>query len=157
MLLQLDTYIRHIRILGAIAIAICVATWAMDLAGAVYLCPYCRTQRSVIGVLGLMMMLPNPGHWISRYIGTVLGVLGLVVAAEQHFNGWKKVWGGTFSMGETWYLNSFLLAGAAMFIITAQVMLLHLARQRAVAAIADRPPARHANAQELTDSRSETP
>ncbi len=128
MLFQLDTYTRHIRLLGAIAIAVCIGTWALDIADLVYPCPYCRTQRSVIGVLGLMMMLPNPGHWISRYIGSVFGVLGLVVAAEQHFGGWKKIWAGKFSLGEQWYLNPFLLAGCALFIITAQVMLLHLAR-----------------------------
>lgn len=131
MLLDLDTYTRNIRLLGAIAILVCIGTWAVDLADLVYHCPYCRTQRSVIGLLGLMMILPHPGHWMSRYIGTVIGVLGLVVAAEQHFGGWKRIWAGKFSFGEQWYINPFLLAGLALFIITAQVMLLHLAGSRA--------------------------
>lgn len=130
MLLDLDTYTRNIRLLGAIAILVCIGTWAVDLANLVYHCPYCRTQRSVIGVLGLMMMLPHPGHWMSRYIGTVIGVLGLVVAGEQHFGGWKRIWAGKFSFGEHWYINPFLLAGLAMFIITAQVMLMHVVGSR---------------------------
>ncbi len=130
MLLDLDTYTRNIRLLGAIAILVCIGTWAVDLAELVYHCPYCRTQRSVIGLLGLMMMLPYPGHWMSRYIGTVFGILGLVVAAEQHFGGWKKIWAGTLNFGEQWYVNPFLLAGLAMFIITAQVMLLHVVGSR---------------------------
>ena len=130
MLMNLDTYTRHIRLLGAIAILVCIGTWAVDLAELVYHCPYCRTQRSVIGALGLMMMLPHPGHWMSRYIGTVVGVLGLVVAVDQHFGGWKKIWAGKFSFGDQWFINPFLLAGLAMFIITAQVMLLHVVGAR---------------------------
>lgn len=130
--LQPETLVRRIRLLGVVAILISLATWTMDLTDLVYHCPYCRTQRSVIGLLGLLMLLPNPGHWLARYFGTVLGVLGLVVAAEQHFGGWKKIFAGTFSFGEQWYINPFLLAGCALFIITGQVLLLyaHAERQR---------------------------
>ena len=130
MSLQPETFLRNIRWLGLAAILISIATWAMDLTGVVYECPYCRTQRTVIGLLGLIMLLPNPGHWLARYVGTVLAVLGLVVAAEQHFGGWKKISAGTFSFGEQWYLSSFLLAGFALFIITGQLLLLYAHAQR---------------------------
>lgn len=128
-----DFFLQRLRVLGVAAILISLGTWAMDLAELVYHCPYCRTQRSVIGLLGLIMLLPNPGHWLARYVATVLAVLGLVVAAEQHFGGWKKIFAGTFSFGEQWYINPFLLAGCALFIITGQLLLLyaHAERRRA--------------------------
>lgn len=128
-----DFFLQRLRVLGVVAILISLGTWAMDLTDMVYHCPYCRTQRSVIGLLGLIMLLPNPGHWLARYVGTVLAVLGLVVASEQHFGGWKKIFAGTFSFGEQWYINPFLLAGCALFIITGQVLLLyaHAERRRA--------------------------
>ena len=135
MSLQPETFLRNIRWLGLAAIFISVAAWAMDMTGLVYECPYCRTERTIIGLLGLIMLLPNPGHWLARYIATVLAVLGLVVAAEQHFGGWKKISAGTFTIGEQWYLNSFLLAGFALFIITGQLLLLyaHAERKRSLA------------------------
>ena len=83
---QLMRYRTHIAIL---AIVICVFTWITELAGWVYVCPYCRTQRTVIGLLGLLL-LANPQHWLNRWIASSLAVLGLVVAAMQRFNGWKK-------------------------------------------------------------------
>ena len=134
MLPELDTLIRKLRLLGLVAIAISIATWTLDLTGLVYECPYCRTQRTVIGLLGLLMLMPNPGHWLSRYVGTVLAALGVVVAAMQHFGGWKKVSAGTFSLGEQWYINPFLLSGIALFIIIGQVLLLYVVRPRSAAA-----------------------
>ena len=130
MSLHPETLLRNIRWLGLAAILISIATWAMDLTGLVYECPYCRTERTVIGLLGLIMLLPDPGHWLARYFATVLAVLGLVVAAEQHFGGWKKISAGTFTMGEQWYLSPFLLAGCALFIITGQLLLLYAHAER---------------------------
>ncbi|MFZ2236074.1 MAG: hypothetical protein WBP11_08325 [Dokdonella sp.] len=133
--LQPETLLRNIRWLGLVAIIISVGAWAMDLTGVVYVCPYCRTERTVIGLLGLIMLLPDPGHWLARYVATVFAVLGLVVAAEQHFGGWKKISSGTFTFGEQWYLSPFLLAGFALFIITGQLLLLyaHAERKRSLA------------------------
>ncbi len=117
-------FIDRIRLLGAIALVIAIITWAVDISGLVYACPYCRTQRTAIGLLGILMMLPRPGHWLSLWLGTVVASLGMVVAATQNFGGWKKIWAGSFSLGEQWYINSFLLSGAAMFILSAQLLLL---------------------------------
>ncbi len=130
MALQPETLLRNIRWLGLVAIIISIGAWAMDLSGVVYVCPYCRTERTVIGLLGLIMLLPNPGHWLARYVATVFAVLGLVVAAEQHFGGWKKISAGTFTMGDHWYLSPFLLAGCALFIITGQLLLLYAHAER---------------------------
>lgn len=124
-MLDLNFWIARIRLLGFVAIGISLATWAADIAGLVYACPYCRTQRTVIGVLGLFMILPNPGHWMCRYLGAVLAVFGLCVGSMQHFNGWKKVMDGTYAVPETWYLDAFILSGFALLIIVAQLLLLY--------------------------------
>jgi len=129
-LLNLDTYTTNIRIIGIIAIVICVVAWTVDLMGWTYVCPFCRTQRTVIGLLGILLMFPNPGHWIVRYVGTVFGILGLVVGATQHFRGWAKISAGEFSFHEPIYFDSFLLSGAALFIITGQVFLLFLSQTK---------------------------
>ena len=39
----------------------------MEFAGTVYICPYCRVQRTVILLLGVAMVLPFTHHWIVRY------------------------------------------------------------------------------------------
>lgn len=132
-MLQLEFWTGRMRLLGLIAIAISIATWAMELSGLVYVCPYCRTQRTVIGLLGLLMLTPNPGFWISRYVGAVLGVFGLVVGSTQHFNGWRKIMKGEFVLSPKVYDDAFLLSGAAIFIITAQVLLLYAYRKAAEA------------------------
>jgi len=132
-MLQLEFWTGRMRLLGLIAIAISIATWALELTGMVYVCPYCRTQRTVIGLLGLLMVTPNPGFWISRYLGAVLGVFGLVVGSTQHFAGWRKVMKGEFVLSPKVYDDAFLLSGAAIFIITAQVLLLYAYRRPAAA------------------------
>lgn len=127
-LFELETYTQRKRLIGAIAILISIVAWASDLTGAVYECPFCRTQRTVIGLLGIMLMLPNPGHWISRYIGSVFGFLGANVAAVQHFRGWAKISAGKFEFNERIYIDPFLLSGCALFIIIALVWLLFIAQ-----------------------------
>ncbi len=129
-LLDLETYTNNLRIIGIIAIGISIIAWSLELSGIAYVCPYCRTQRTVIGLLGILLVMPNPVHWISRYVGTVLGFLGAVVAAMQHFNGWKKISSGEFSFREEIYLDPFLLSGAALFIIIGLVFLLFVPSQK---------------------------
>ena len=116
--------LRHRRIVGIAAIAIAILTWTVDLTGLVYECPYCRSQRTVIGLLGMLLMLPNPAHWLVRYLSAIFALFGLVVASTQHFRGWAKIMGGKFSWGEQWYVNAWMLSGFAIFILTALVLLI---------------------------------
>lgn len=116
-------------VLAIAAIVLSALTWASDLGGWVYECPFCRAQRTVIGLLGLLLLLPVFGHWIVRMTGTGIGVFGLVVGATQHLNSWKKVMAGTFEWGERWYIHPWLLSGFAVFIITALLMILWTAPQ----------------------------
>lgn len=117
---------RHIQILGLAAIAVSALTWGLDLSGATYVCPYCRTQRTVIGLLGLGMLSPVGLGWIGRYLATSIGSLAVVVAAMQHFNGWRRISAGTFRFNETIYFDAFLLSGAALFILIGQIMLYYV-------------------------------
>ena len=122
----LETLQRHRHAIALAAILICLATWAVDLAGLVYTCPYCRSQRSVIGLLGVLLLLPlaSLGHWSVRWLATVLAVFGAQVASRQHFGGWSKISAGQFNLAERWWIDPFLLSGIALFLITGLVLLL---------------------------------
>ncbi len=128
-LFDLEWYLDNIRILGVIAILVGVGTWAMDIFDLVYVCPFCRAQRTVILILGIFMTLPNTSHFILRYITSILAFYGLVVASNQHFRGWVSIQRGEFSWGEQWYLNTWLLSFSAICIIIAQVWLIFLNRK----------------------------
>lgn len=119
-----DTLLRHRLWVGLAAILLAAATWTIDLTGLVYACPYCRVQRTVIGLLGLLLLLPNPAHWLVRYLSAVFAVFGLSVGATQHFKGWAKIFKGEFGWGEQWYVNAWALSGAALFIITGLLLLI---------------------------------
>ena len=114
-LFELDTYIKHSKIVALIAIAIAIIAWIMDIGGMVYECPYCRVQRSVIGILGLILILPISFHWIGKYAALVIGFFGAVVAANQHFMGWKKVSAGEFQLNIP--VDPFILSGLSLTMI----------------------------------------
>ena len=124
-----DLLLRHRRAVALAAIAIALLTWAVDLSGLVYACPYCRSQRTVIGLLGLLLLLPNPAHWLIRYLSAVFAVFGLSVGATQHFGGWKRIMAGEFTWGDQWYVNPWMLSGCAIFIITGLLLLIWRWRQ----------------------------
>ena len=96
----------------------------MEFAGTVYICPYCRVQRTVILLLGLVMILPFSHCWITRYIASVIGFMGAVVAVNQNFMGWVKISKGEFAFNEQLYIDPFLLSAGSLFIIIGQLWLL---------------------------------
>ena len=122
--LALAFWHRHRRSLGLIAIIIGAGAWGMELAGTVYICPYCRVQRTVILLLGVIMVLPFCHHWITRYLASVMGFMGAVVAVNQNFMGWVKISKGEFAFNEQLYVDPFLLSGGALFIIIGQLWLI---------------------------------
>ena len=122
--LELAFWQRHHRLLGLIAIIIGAGAWAMEFAGTVYICPYCRVQRTVILLLGVIMVLPFSKHWISRYVASVMGFMGAVVAVNQNFMGWVKISKGEFAFNEQLYIDPFLLSAGSLFIIIGQVCLI---------------------------------
>jgi hypothetical protein len=123
-LFEMEFWQRNQRALGVIAIVIGLGAWAMEFAGAVYICPYCRVQRTVIAILGIIMVLPVASHWISKYLASVIGFMGAVVAANQNFMGWAKISKGEFVFSEQLYIDPFLLSGGSLFIIIGMLWLI---------------------------------
>jgi len=104
-LLDLQFWYQQQRVLGLIGIVIGLGAWGMEFAGAVYVCPYCRVQRTVILLLGCVMLLPSPRHWITKYVASVVGFLGAVVAVNQNFMGWVKISKGEFAFNENLFCS----------------------------------------------------
>ena len=96
----------------------------VEFAGAVYICPYCRVQRTVIMLLGLLMVLPFAHFWISKYVASVIGFMGSVVAVNQNFMGWMKISKGEFTFADPLYIDPFLLSAGSLFIIIGQLWLI---------------------------------
>lgn len=122
--LDLGFWFARQRTLGVIAIIIGAGAWGMEFAGTVYICPYCRVQRTVILLLGIMMVLPFARHWTIKYLASVMGFMGAVVAVNQNFMGWVKISKGEFAFNEQLYIDPFLLSGGSLFIIIGQLWLL---------------------------------
>lgn len=117
----LEILIRNIRLLGFIAILVSLATWWIDLSGWVHECVYCRTQRTAIGIAGVLMMLPNPRAWWIRYIATAICFLGASIAVDQLFLVIRAV-----NAGKAFGLLNLTLATGALFTLTGQLLLFYL-------------------------------
>lgn len=122
--LDLSFWQGRMRLLGTVAILIGGGAWMMEFAGAVYICPYCRVQRTVMMLLGLLMVLPFAHFWISQYVASVIGFMGAVVAVNQNFMGWMKISKGEFTFADPLYIDPFLLSAGSLFIIIGQLWLI---------------------------------
>jgi disulfide bond formation protein DsbB len=111
---ELKTLTERRQWIGLFAIVICALAWTMEIIGSVYICPYCRVQRTVIGILGFILLLPFAYHWLVKYAAIVLGFFGAVVASNQHFMGWKKISSGEFQFNDNIFIDPFLLSGFAL-------------------------------------------
>ena len=96
----------------------------MEFAGTAYICPYCCVQRTVILLLGVIMVLPFSKHWISRYLASLMGFMGAVVAVNQNFMGWVKISKGEFAFNQQLYIDPFPLSAGSLFIIIGQLWLI---------------------------------
>lgn len=113
---------KRLVLFGLAFIAIGIGTWAVDLMGLVYACPFCRAQRTAIGILGLIIVLLRVLHpFVARYSALAVGGFGFVVAAMQHFRGWTRINAGEFQLNERWYIDPWLLSGCAMLILALQL------------------------------------
>ncbi len=113
---------KRLVLFGLLFIAISAATWTVDLMGLVYPCPFCRAQRTAIGVLGLIILLLRVLHpFIARYLALAVGGFGFVVGATQHFAGWRRIHSGEFQLHEQWYIDPWLLSGCALLILSFQL------------------------------------
>lgn len=120
----LDFLSSNLRLLGALAIAIAAVTWWMDIAGLVHECVYCRTQRTAIGIAGLLMVLPDPRAWWVRYPAAAVCFLGASVAVDQIFLVIRNL-----SAGRESDPMNLILAAGALFVLVGQALLLFMPRR----------------------------
>jgi hypothetical protein len=111
--------VRNIRLLGVFALLICVVTWWIDLAGWVYECVYCRTQRTAIGLVGLLMILPDPRRWWIRFAAVAICFLGASIAVDQLFLVIRNI-----NAGKPFGMLNLVMASGALFALVGQALLL---------------------------------
>ncbi|MBU2970938.1 hypothetical protein KO527_16420 [Pseudoalteromonas sp. C2R02] len=121
---EIKTIIEKRHWIGFLAIVICIVAWTMELIGSVYICPYCRVQRTVIGILGVILLLPFASHWFVKYMAIIFGFFAAVVASNQHFMGWKKISSGEFQFNDNILIDPFLLSGFALGAIIAMTCII---------------------------------
>ena len=73
---------RLAKIAGFLSLSICLITWIMDLNEMVVQCIYCRNERTAIGLLGILLLLPVYPR-IVRYLGLVVGFYGASVSSQH--------------------------------------------------------------------------
>ncbi len=107
---DVNTFVKP---LAWFSIFVCVVTWILDIAGLVYPCPYCQVQRTAIGLVGVILLLPWK-NLITDYATLVLALFGAHVAATQMFNNFHK----------SKYNEEFLyLSTCAFLLLTAQLLI----------------------------------
>ncbi len=105
---------KYIHWIGAVGILIFIITQAMEFMGISEVCVYCRTIRSCIGLIGLIMVLPIC-PFFSRLFAVVIAYMGAHVAAAGIF----------MNIQRATYVTEFtVLATFALFILAAQVMII---------------------------------
>jgi disulfide bond formation protein DsbB len=109
----------NLKLLGVVAILLCVVTWALDLAGLVHPCVYCRTQRTAIGLAGVIFLFPNPRQWWLLWGAAVICFFGANISVAQLFLIVRHV-----NDGETFGVVNLVMASGALFTLTGQALLL---------------------------------
>ena len=109
----------NLRLLGMFAIFLGVFTWALDLTGWVHECVYCRTQRTAIALLGVLLTLPDPRLWWIRYPGAVMGFFGAQIAVAQLFLIVRAI-----NDGEPFGKLNLFMASGSLFTLCGLVLLL---------------------------------
>lgn len=132
---------RHLVLFAVLSLLVSAGAWTLDITGAVYPCPFCRIQRTGIGLLGLVILfLPYLNPFIARYLSLAVGGFSFVVGAMQHFTyGWQMMFQGTFVLHDPWIEDPWVLSACAMLILAGQIGIIFEADPAAAKADA-RPP-----------------
>lgn len=109
--------------IGVLSIIIAIGAWTLDLTHMVYPCPFCRVQRTGIGLLGLVIIfLPHLNLFLARYVSLAVGGFSFVVGGMQHFTyGWQMMFQGTFKLHDPWIEDPWVLSACAMLILAGQI------------------------------------
>jgi len=117
----LDLLRNNLRAIGVLCIVVSAVTWWMDLSGLVHECIYCRTQRTAIGLAGLLLVLPDPRQWWIRWPIAAVCFLGTDVAGDQLFLVIRNLTGSKESNPVNLILATgslFILVGIALLVFT---------------------------------------
>ncbi len=76
---------RYNTLIAFFAIATCLFTWGLDLSTLVEHCPYCRVQRTAIGVLGIIALLPKHKNALLRYSCYLIAFFAADISGDQIF------------------------------------------------------------------------
>jgi|SRR5579872_3697929 len=105
---------RYVYVIACLSVVISLATWYMDLSHIVGPCVYCRSERTVIGILGLIMLFPVV-PCLTRLLSYAIGFFGAHVAAQQMLTDIMQ-----YQISE-----ELILATGALIFIIAQVIFIH--------------------------------
>ncbi len=103
---------NYCRLIGAVTLSVSLITWWMDLADIVSVCIFCRTQRTALGLLGLIMLLPHY-RYLTILLASAVACVGLNASAEHLFLQFKR-------MSLSWTYTD--LAMAALLIMCLQLI-----------------------------------
>lgn len=115
----------HIHLVGIVCILLSVITWGIDLMGWVHHCPYCRTSRTAIGLIGIIMLVFKQAPILFKYLAVVIGVFGLTVADEQLFLVVKEI-----NAGEPFGSLNMILSAMAICVLVAQLFIIFACHRR---------------------------
>lgn len=112
--MAINSVSQSIVCFGFFSIFLCIITWVSDIVGWVAACPYCQVERSVIGLLGIILVLPYK-RFLSLMFAGLFAFVGLNVASNHLFMHFKNA---------SYSLNNTPLIIAALCIITLQISLI---------------------------------
>ena len=101
---------KKLLIFGILSVLVSFISWGMDLFHVVEPCIYCRTERTLIGIVGFLMIIPTYSH-LRLYLAFTLGLYGALVAGDQI---------SMYLMDDKYHSMIYLAIGA-FFILTSQM------------------------------------
>ena len=120
----LSAILQNRRMVAAFVLLVVLGTLALDIAGLVHPCPYCRVQRFALGVLSIILLLKGYDRLLPRYVAAVAGLMGLVVGMTQNFNHIKKMNAGEFDWSAVSIGHPWVLSGLAVLTLVWQLFLI---------------------------------
>ncbi|WP_433762110.1 disulfide bond formation protein B [Brucella anthropi] len=121
---------KFILPIGVFSVFVCIIAWFADYSGLVHVCPYCRTERTAIGLLGLAMIMANFKSTPYIFFLNLIAFLGIETAANQIFLGIKRISSGdiAYILNQPPYENGLLLSSLAFIFLSLQIIMINVRR-----------------------------
>lgn len=112
-----------VRPFGFFCVLLCLLTWGFDALSWVEPCWYCRLQRTIVGLLGIILIIRRP-HMLLEYVSLVMGSFGIYLASRQLMDNFLQ---GFFDR-----INIYFAAGSLLLIVGAVYVICHLQRIKSI-------------------------